>query len=323
MINIYVQCDNKNDATSWYRAWGTFRDMENRYPIKFHNLIDAYPKHPTQKNRSYLDWTKAQYIDVAFFQRSSGNAIEYARGLKAANIPIWYDLDDNLWEIPDTYPVKKFYPQKVLDSVVEFLEISTWVSVSTQSIADYLLEKFNIKAHVINNGIDFVRYPIQPFNKVGPTLWRGSNTHMNDLSTYKEDIERLSTEGLISWGYDPTKSAPFIKVEKHINLKPVEPLLYFNLLKGVLPSRLLVPLCESKFNEGKSNIAWLEATMAGAVVFSNQWGEFKDKGFKLTDAPSLEDMQKEHEASVLLAIEQYSLSTLNDQRIKMLTNENK
>jgi len=53
---------------------------------------------------------------------------------------------------------------------------------------------------------------------------------------------------------------------------------YFNYFYKLNPNIFIYPLEDTKFNQGKSNISWIEATYAGAVVLApNNINEFKDK----------------------------------------------
>ena len=318
MINVYVQCDNKQDATSWYRAWGTFPDMERRYPIKFHDLLTAFPPHPTLKGQSFLDWTKAQYIDVALFQRSVGNVLGYAQTLKELGVPIWYDLDDNLWEIPDTFAIKKGFNAKTLQSVEDFILLADLVTVSTQALADYIKDKVGVECVVVNNAIDLTRYPIHPFNIDGPTIWRGSGTHKDDLELCREFIEGL--EHIEFWGYDPTTNAPRLKTKSHSYVKPIDPSLYYKTLAKRKPSFVLCPLVDDVFNRCKSNVSYLEATISGAVSINNQVGEFKGKGLPFVSEVEANELAEVHKVAALDVIQNYNLSQANDKRIKEIGN---
>ena len=98
-------------------------------------------------------------------------------------------------------------------------------------------------------------------------------------------------------------------------MKPQDPIYYFNNLRYTKPRAIITPLVEDVFNECKSNIAYLEATMAGALCYSNQWGEFKGKGLSLSE---LERRSPELHAIASEDIrENYNLTKLNDRRIEL------
>jgi hypothetical protein len=49
-------------------------------------------------------------------------------------------------------------------------------------------------------------------------------------------------------------------------------------LEQVHPSIIQVPLTSNKFNRSKSNIAWIEGTVAGACTLGPSWDEWKKPG---------------------------------------------
>ncbi len=50
---------------------------------------------------------------------------------------------------------------------------------------------------------------------------------------------------------------------------------YFEILMDLKPEIMIVPLEDNKFNRGKSNIAWIEGTVAGASIITNDLPEFQ------------------------------------------------
>jgi hypothetical protein len=54
----------------------------------------------------------------------------------------------------------------------------------------------------------------------------------------------------------------------------VDTIKYFKWLANTAPRIMMVPLADTAFNRCKSNIAWLEATGAGAAVLAPAWPEW-------------------------------------------------
>lgn len=318
MINVYVHCANKADATSWYRAYGCFPDIERRSNIRFREMRELFPKLESDPKKTYLDWTKAIKCDVAFFQRSfGGNIIQYAQTLKDLGSLIWYDLDDNLWEIPSTYKVKKHFNPHALSEIKEFVKLADILTVSTQALKDYLDPKFNVNCTVINNGIDFDRHPILPPSQTGKVLWRGSSTHATDLNVFRQVYE--SFNDIIFFGYDPILNEPKLKVNGSF-IKSTDPSLYYLVLKSINPSFMLCTLSDNIFNQCKSNISYLEATLAGAISVNNQVGEFKGKGLSITTDNELDfDQFKTYFNEAREdCLTNYHLKLMNDKRIQLI-----
>ncbi len=61
-------------------------------------------------------------------------------------------------------------------------------------------------------------------------------------------------------------------------------------LSEAAPSAMIFPLHEHPFNRCKSNIAWLEATFAGAACIAPDWAEWRHPGvLNYTDEHSFSD----------------------------------
>lgn len=312
-MKIITLTPNATDATSFYRAWGVFPDIMKRSDIRFTDYYDAQTMIGDGKRG--FTWANALQYDAAFFQRAFGNVIEIAAFMKDCGLKIIYELDDNLWEIPQSFDIKRFYDKDKLSTIVYMLKISDLVVVSTQSLADYIEQAFQVKCEVVNNGIDLNKYPIQEYNQDGPIIWRGSSTHRSDLRKYREELESIN-EPIQLWGYDAVNMEPKLKLNKFTYQKPLDPIYYFNSLRAVKPRGIVTPLVEDVFNACKSNIAYLEATMAGAVCYSNQWSEFNGKGLPLSETNN-KNHKEAHEAAAIDVRQNYSLKELNNKRIDL------
>lgn len=312
-MKIITLTPSATDATSFYRAWGVFPDIMKRSDITFTDYYDAQTA--LGEGKRGFTWVNALQFDAAFFQRAFGNVIEIAAFMKDCGLKIIYELDDNLWEIPETFQIKKYYDKDKLSTMVYMIKISDLVIVSTQSLADYIETAFQVKCEVVNNGIDLKKYPIQPYNEDGALIWRGSNTHKEDLKHFRKEMESI-IEPIQLWGHDAVNLPPNLNLNKFTYQKPLDPIHYFNTLRAVKPRGIVTPLVEDVFNACKSNIAYLEATMAGAVCYSNQWSEFNGKGLPLSEVNN-KGHKEAHEAATLDVKENYSLKELNNKRIDL------
>ncbi len=171
-MKIITLTPNQVDATSFYRAWGVFPDIMKRSDITFTDYYDAQMM--LGEGKRGFTWANALQYDAAFFQRAFGNVIEIAKFMKDCGLKIIYELDDNLWEIPNSFDIKRFYDKDKLSTMVYMLKISDLVIVSTQALADYISTAFDVKCEVVNNAIDLNKYPIQPY-KVARQVAQGES----------------------------------------------------------------------------------------------------------------------------------------------------
>ncbi len=152
----------------------------------------------------------------------------------------------------------------------------------------------------------------QKYNVTVPQL---TDNKGNPIDMRGEVMEGIQ-EPLQVWGYDAVNNEPRLKLNKFTFVKPLDPIYYFANLRAEKPRGIVTPLVEDVFNACKSNIAYLEATMAGAVCYSNQWGEFKNKGLNLSEVNN-KHHKEVHEAATIDVKENYSLKQANDKRIDL------
>jgi hypothetical protein len=105
---------------------------------------------------------------------------------------------------------------------------------------------------------------------------------------------------------------------------------YFGLICNINPAIFIVPLQNNSLNRGKSNISWLEGTMAGAACVCPDY--FNDaisveydsvKSFEDRLRVLIEDKEVRsslYYRSVSKIEEKYLLSNVNKQRIQLIKN---
>ena len=313
-MKILVINPRYEDATSYYRAWGTFKDLQDRYNIEFVNY-----SHLTAMSSNKVAWPDIITFDVVFFQRSLGeNSLTLLKYLKDLGVKIWYDLDDDLWNIPDYYEIKKTFPKGIMSTIEDHIKLSDLITCSTKELSEVIKEKTNRVAHVVSNAWDVKRWPIKPYNKEGKLIWRGSNTHTHDLRSCGAILKEISQHERIEfWGHNPIASAPKLNITNYTHVPPLDPMNYFNKLRSDNVKAMLVPLQDTQFNRSKSNIAWLEATASGALTYSNLVGEFKDT-LDIEDYFEVTNQENTHKHFVDMVLRYYTLEQANDKRHELL-----
>ena len=321
-MKVLVINPNYLDATSYYRAWGTFKDLQDRYGWEFVIYESTFVPQPGNKQLG-AGWADLIKFDVVLFQRALGaSSMQLLNYCKLMGLKIWYDLDDDLWNIPDSYHIKQTFTSQVMQTIEEHIKASDLVTCSTIALAEVIREKTGVLAEVINNGWDFKRYPLQSHNEEGAIIWRGSSTHKEDLRSCRSELESIGKNNKLEfWGYNPISERPLLNIKDYNFVKPLDVMTYFHTLREEKPKAVLVPLQDSKFNQSKSNIAWIEITASGGLCFSNFVGEFKKVGYEFN---TIEQLNNKELCIDLVAKNQqyllthYSLTHLNDRRVELL-----
>lgn len=271
MINILTVIPNQSDATSFYRGAGPLGYLQRNY-----SDINCKPA-------TRVGWAELVGINVVFMQRPYSQqhktVVEMANDL---NIPVWIDYDDDLFCVPRDNPSFDLYAKKETQkTIAEMIALSDLVTVSTHQLKVNIL-KLNDNIHVVPNAIDEQCFhQFTPKERKAIFTWRGSDTHVKDISTYAPEIREAVTEN-DKWMYLFIGHRPWYLGELDKNRfmyqPPMDIVEYFKGLKNIQPTSMMVPLADNEFNKCKSNIAWLEAVWSGALAICPDWPEWKKPG---------------------------------------------
>lgn len=278
MKTLLVNCANETDATSLYRGMGPLSHLKRK-----HGEFDIMQV-------QHHSWATMAFADAVFLQRPT---TKQHRGLaelaRLSNKPLWVDYDDLIFQLPDSNPSAEYFSKPdVQRNVAEMIAMAQVVTVSTRLIAeqfDPLRKKAGREpCRVIQNGLNrqmFPRHAEQGMSRNPVVLWRGSATHDADVASQVHGIRRLVEQ-------NPTFVFTFIgspgwmlkdmlRGKKNVEYgKPMDPMEYFEAIRVLRPTLMLVPLQNNPFNQAKSNIAWIEATYAGAVTLTPSMPEWQD-----------------------------------------------
>lgn len=278
-MKILCHTPTKDDAPSMYRGWGVMTELE-RLNINciFSDTFGLYQ----------LKGCSALYLQRPD-RKKHCEAIDMAKGM---NIPVIVDYDDNLLEVPkyNKYHIEmsKHEPDYV-KSVAYGIQNADMVWVSTDKLKEEFT-KYNTNIHVVRNAFDDYLYRPQGFSRKKTVLWRGSKTHTQDLDCFREPLKALFFENqdfefvFIGDGY-PT----WLLDTQSKNITFVDPVYtydFFNCLKVINPSVMIVPLEDTLFNYCKSDIAAIEAVASGSLCIAPDWHEWNWLGNNYSDTRS-------------------------------------
>lgn len=263
MIKILVYDSGAFDGVSWWRNTLPLSILRAQYAeqIDFH-----YTPNPTVSDILQADV-------VLMFRPTSENALKIAESVKKlqAQKPVYLlcDLDDDLWSLPHYHFAASGY-RKHFRRMREIYDLADLVWVSTEQLR-YSIGDLG-RAVKIPNSVLPNQLPDKPAPYKGIACWRGSTAQFTDVTApfaakwykgWRDKYERWRF-----WGYWPS-------LEHGANVDFVdydEVLDFFSSLGSIGANIFWKPLEENKFNDAKSNIAWIEATMAGGVCVTNYAG---------------------------------------------------
>lgn len=206
--------------------------------------------------------------------------------LKSKGKRIVYDIDDDVFSIPTSNPAKKHISYVSQAAMTAIMSISDCVTVSTDVIAERISKNIDPKVpiHVIPNSID----TRNGWRKVGDCFsddgfkrifWFGSNTHDEDWKIVTPAIDRILRERgdvrLVLWGHIPKPIVDNYSNEPHWQerieyAKGGNHEDFFNCLANNANADIgIAPLLDDYFNKAKSNIKFIEYTLAGMPVVAS------------------------------------------------------
>jgi hypothetical protein len=134
-------------------------------------------------------------------------------------------------------------------------------------------------------------------------------------------------------GYNPFWITQLLPKERCIVGNAMDILDYHTYLQQIQPGIVIVPLDDSVFNKGKSNIAWLEGTYGHAQIVAPDFEEWRKPGiYNYTDPASfkeqllraMKDVEENNwkpiQDSWEYILKNLMLSSINQKRWELLTN---
>ena len=231
------------------------------------------------------------YLNILFQARPfTQKHFEFMSLAKQSGAKIWIDTDDDLTAIPLTNPAEAMIDPH-LENAKKCYQIADLVTVSTDFLGEEIRKKFpGVPIIVLPNVLSLPDKINTNFTGRPTVFWRGSSTHGEDLEEWKDEIIEASHKFIFHWfGRLPfwhNKMSRTIDFDKRVSEGNKEPVTtpaviyhkwtsmfsYFHKLSNLNLNVMLYPLADNHFNLSKSNIAWQEATFAGAACITNARG---------------------------------------------------
>jgi hypothetical protein len=210
------------------------------------------------------------------------------------------------------------------------VNLSDVITVSTPVLAQSVKEYYNKEAVVIVNSADLdgLQWMAKGLKKKPekPVLaWRGSLTHQEDIMQFKPVMDELDSERDIAWrfyGADMYWAKKGLKDVTQIG--SMDFTLYQQTLRVDPGQIMFVPLVDNHFNRCKSDIAAIEAVVAGMIPVVPNWWELGCGHDNMKDTLSFLLGCGEHEKrdywenSMDFIMERRNLTTENLKRLQVI-----
>ena len=258
-IKIIVIDDIALDGVGWWRNSEPFTMLDKLYGQHL-DIIQA---------TEAVDIRLLKTADVVVrFRPASKGSLDFLQMCKELGLKIILDIDDNLWKVPIGHPI--FLDAMDFGKLLnEIYGLADRVWCSTDALR-YQVGDLD-KCEVMQNAILPGDMPEHPAKWTASAMWRGNDKQVGDLYRPETVAWFAANQEKYKWtfsGYVP--DYPF-KGEIRFQ-KRQHPLAYFLGLKKSRINVMWKPLSVNEFNDGKSNIALLEAAMAGGCCVTNYAG---------------------------------------------------
>jgi glycosyltransferase involved in cell wall biosynthesis len=238
-----------------------------------------------------VDYNHLLEYQTIFVQRvHNWESVEVLRRLKKLGKRIVYDIDDDLFSIPESNPAHNSMGRSEQMAALECMKMASVVTTTTTALQERLTQMLDgISPVVIPNAYEFDSSWLRTELTGSPDgfkriFWQGSNTHDLDWSECFEAVDALmrmhDNLKMVILGFLPTMIQKSLN-EKHWKgrveyLGPMEPEAYFQLIRHVRADVGLAPLESNWFNEAKSPIKWIENSMIGMPTVASNVRAYSD-----------------------------------------------
>jgi len=272
-MNVLAVSPGLTDSVSWWRLWGPLAELAaDRHEIKLfgHDL----------QIHSQIPWTAVKAASVVWMNRPYAQGHhEVQKMAGTSGIPTIVDFDDLVWDITRGNPAHDFYDEAQFKAAEDCSKYAAICTTTTPHLAQVLADKGAKEVVVIPNALpDWYTWIEKP--RTPTIVWRGGPTHTNDIYHVRREFRaaldkhpdfHLHAFGMPPWALDlPDDRYSAYEMMPLPNLHQA--------LINLAPTVFVVPLVDNDFNKCKSNISWIEATMAGAVCIAPDYPEFRKPG---------------------------------------------
>lgn len=265
MIKIGVLQTTNGEAQDYYRM---------TYPLgvlgrTYRNSIQVIPLTGTISNSTLA------VLDILLIDRPMNNQhVTLCKVAKLCGCKIWLDYDDDIMNVEPGNPAYgTFMQEEVRQAIPRAMKYADAISVTTEKLAEVIQPHTPAPIMIIPNAWNDVNNPLREIQQQSDPIrlvWRGSATHQKDLESIEWAVKKFVKDSDVEMMFLGDMPS-FVMGIQNVNISFMPPKglhYYFQALYDVRPDALLAPLRPTHFNLCKSNIAFIEATVAGAVCFA-------------------------------------------------------
>ena len=261
-VNILIYEYDVLNAVTWWRLYRPLMTMRYLYPGRYNIKT-------TRKPTTDDLW----YTDLFILSRPNDpDTLKFVQFLRSVrpDAKIIIDIDDAITNVPINHH-QHAYHQARQHIAYETWALANYFWVSTEQLL-YECDCLG-RGEIIPNAILPEDLPDEPAPDKGLWMWRGNGLQYEDVykagfDTYEQVKDKAKK--WVFWGALPSLNhGPNVELWEKEESVPA----YFAKLKAAKFNGVWKPLVKNLFNDAKSNIAWIEATMSGGICLTNYAGQ--------------------------------------------------
>ena len=245
------------------------------HPTRYMDL----PGYFVDISASAVEFDQCLEYDVIYVQRLfSWEDYYMLEKLKKAKKRIIYDLDDDIFCIPDHNPASTVIGRDQQFAARACMKIADVVTTTTDLLRDRILAELEGEGdvRVIPNALDPDEHWLPTEETGSPDnnlriFWQGSKTHAKDWEVCIDAIDTMMAEfdnlRLVILGFLPPVLQERVRHPDYVGriefMGFSDPESYFQLIKHVRADAGIAPLTAERFNEAKSAIKVVENALIG------------------------------------------------------------
>ena len=275
---LYFIADNA--GCGWYRARQPGKYINNKHTDDMNIFVTNYMRASEWVNDPKLKDSKYKLF-VHQRQHHEPNYKHMQIIKQELKVPQVYEIDDDLFNVSIYSSAYVYYnnqsEKQKLDNLAKYMKEVDHITVTTEPLAQSL-SVYNKNITVIPNAIDLGQF--NPYLKTDKDYdkedivigWTGSNTHYADLleaeAAITQVVNKYPNVKLLIGGWD---KCPLFK-----NIDPKKKILAPWTTMEKYPEMLsqidigVCPLEQTKFNESKSNLKYIELAAMGIPVVASK-----------------------------------------------------
>jgi glycosyltransferase involved in cell wall biosynthesis len=331
MTRILLITDDTTGAIPFYRSIMPWSAIQKEYDDIVITIVDL------RRMAEELAWNVFTAHDVLFIQNPRvPKHLEIIKAAKSHGLKVWSDYDDCYLDIPKDNNLYRLINVGTIAHVTkESLMYSDITTVTTNYLKEFL-SPYSERIRVIPNAFPLEFLSPESLGEITQGThnfisWRGSEAHKRNLREFSKEITEVALSNpewsFKFFGLNPEYFEDAFNYTHHDFERLFDS---FYRMKKFSSKVHIVTLYERPFNLSKSNIAFVEATIAGSVVLAPAWEEwmkpgvvtyttkedFKDKLNALLKGEYNLDRQFEESRDYIL--NNLSLKKINKERLKIL-----